>query len=73
MLRHMPRSKYAGLNVTPEAREAIRKLSFQLTGLANERVTMDAAIRAACAVAALDTKTAMEALEALKIIEAQND
>ena len=47
----MPRPKPVGLNVSEEAREAIRQLAYRLTGETGQRVTLDAAIRAACTVA----------------------
>jgi hypothetical protein len=60
----MPRSGGGvALNVTPQAREVIRRLSFQLTGHAGRRVTMDEAIRAACQVAMANPAAVLAALE----------
>jgi hypothetical protein len=53
-----------GLNVSPAARDAARSLSFTLTGLVGERVTMDRAILAACQAAAADPAAAADILRA---------
>jgi hypothetical protein len=59
----MPRKGAVGLNVTTEARESIRQLAYRLTGQTGQRVTMDAAIRAACQVATTNLAATGLALE----------
>jgi hypothetical protein len=48
----MPRTPgYVTLNVTPEARDAVRALSFALTGSAGRRISLSEAVLVACGVA----------------------
>lgn len=49
--------------VDPATREAVRRLSFQLTGQAGQRITMDQTIRAACQVATADLAATVAALD----------
>jgi hypothetical protein len=51
-----------GLNIGPEAREAVRALTYRLTGEAGRRVTMTEAITAACSVAGQDLAATVAAL-----------
>lgn len=58
----MPRTEAVGMNVSRDTRDAIRSLSYRLTGETGQRVTMDEAMRAACAVAAADLAATLAAL-----------
>jgi hypothetical protein len=51
-----------GLNIGPGAREAVRALTYRLTGEAGRRVTMTEAITAACSVASRDLAATVAAL-----------
>jgi hypothetical protein len=47
----VPRPDAAVMNVTTVTRDAVRALSFTLTGATGRRITMDQAVAAAVAVA----------------------
>jgi hypothetical protein len=47
----MARSGIVGMNVSPAAREQLKRLALNMTGPQTGRVTLDGAVIAACAVA----------------------
>lgn len=60
----MPTPKgFANINVTSDARDALRSLAFALTGKAGQRVTLSDALRAACIVANDHQDAAVAALK----------
>lgn len=51
-----------GMNVGPAARDAVRALSYALTGQAGRKVTMTDAMLAACQIASADLAATVAAL-----------
>jgi hypothetical protein len=56
------RSEIVGLTVSPEARESVRSLTYELTGQIGRRVTMSEAMVAACSVASANLAATVETL-----------
>lgn len=52
-------ASYAAVNLTPDARDALRRLSASLTGAAERRVTLSDALIAAAGLAAVDPAAAV--------------
>lgn len=55
-------AEYVTMRVTPASREALRRLTFALTGQAGRRVDLSDALTAACTVALADVPAAAAAL-----------
>ncbi|MBK3583005.1 hypothetical protein JHN49_04495 [Streptomyces sp. MBT57] len=57
---------YVTMRVTPASREALRLLTFALTGKAGRRVDLSDALTAACNVAMTNVDAAAESLKSNK-------
>lgn len=57
-VRYIEGMKFVAVNLTTEARDALRGLSFSLTGQAGRRVTLSEAMIAACRLAENDSPAA---------------
>jgi hypothetical protein len=57
-------TQYVTVQVTPDAREALRRWQLQLAAAAGRRLSLGDALRAACTVAEAHTAEAVEALAA---------